>query len=151
MQGFKARRLKIIEKGLDNYTGLFGDVDFVDGVSSDLVGWQEAHRLGANVQIVDADNLDYQIGPVAEYERNLNTPADAHVVKAVDGGVIQPNGEIKLAVQRFSPEELENLASEKGLHGIRELARAHGKTGRSIQDCIEVILEAQGDTPIREE
>jgi hypothetical protein len=48
-------------------------------------------------------------------------------------------------VQRYTREELEALADKGGLPAVREIARMWTRTGRSIQECIEAVLEAQGD------
>lgn len=146
MDAYKPRRLRITEPGLDNYNGLFGMVEFVEGVSVHQVGWQEAARLGANVRVVDYDEPERQVGPVSDYERIKHTTADAPMVKAMDTGIFV-DGEIKSATQRFTRAELEDIADKQGLAGVRAIANAVGRTGRSIAQCVDAVLEAQGDNP----
>ena len=47
-------KIRILDKGFANLTGLFGNVEFVDGVSVEEVSKAEAARLGTIISIEDA-------------------------------------------------------------------------------------------------
>lgn len=142
MSIYIARRIRLTEPAFVNYTGPFGPVNFTDGLSDDKVEWQEASRLAANVRCEDADMPGYQLGEVAEGERHRLRKADAPVIRAMEVAEKTDTG-LRLASQQFTREELAKIADEKGLAGVRDIARAWGKTGRSIEECIAAILNAQ--------
>ena len=142
MDAYKSRRLRIVDKSLENYTGLLGTVEFEHGVSVDLVPWIEAGRLGAIVHIEDADQEDYQVSESAEIERSQDLAADDIRVTDFDRSH-QLDGETKLALDHYTREQLEAIADKEGLAGVRELARQRGGTGRSILECIESVLKNQ--------
>jgi hypothetical protein len=145
---YKPRRLKILDPGLSDYTGSFGSVEFVHGTSVGEVSWREGVALGSITQIVDADDLTYQINPAADHDRMRETTSDDPVVQAFGKTVVNPEGELKsAAMQKFTREELEKIADEKGLAGVRNIANAVGRTGRSIVQCIDNILDEQGNDP----
>lgn len=138
----KARRLKIIEPGLEAYTGPIGGYDFVDGISEHAVGWQEANRIGAAMRVEDADEEGYQISPAVHMFRIRDLPADSAEVLA-DGKNIEIDGETVPISQRFTRDELENIADKKGLPGLREIAARWEVGARSINDLIDRIVESQ--------
>lgn len=144
MDNFKARRLRILDAGLANYTGDFGLVNFENGVSTHEVNWIEAGSLAAIVHIEDADLPGYQLGGAAELERDRGRLADAPEVSA-SARVEEVDGKTRMVAEHFSRKELEQIADHKGLAGVRDIARAWKRTGRSIQECVDAILDAQGD------
>lgn len=138
---FKPRRLKIVEPGWEGYSDMFGLVLFKDGVSVEPVGWREASLIGGLVRIEDANEADFQINSGAEYNRVKDRTTDSPVVSAVDRGTHV----VDEAHARYTRKQLEELADEKGLAGVREVARLWGRTGRSINECIDAVLTAQNE------
>ena len=144
MEAYKPRRLRIMDPGLDNYTGPIGPIDFVDGVSVDAIDWIEAGRLGANLHVEDADREGHQINEAAEILRSRELNADDDRVVKFNQS-FQLDGETKIGIEHLSREELEAIADKDGLAGVRELARKWGGTGRSINECIEAVLRGQAN------
>ena len=64
---FRPRRLRIVERGWETYTGSFGTVEFVEAVSVDPVPWLEQQRLGGLIHMVSAETEEdaAQVGPSA--------------------------------------------------------------------------------------
>jgi hypothetical protein len=142
---FRPRRIRIIESGWEGFTGDFGVTAFVAGVSVDLVPWIEQQRLGGLLRIesAESDEIEAQLGPSAELVRGRALAADDERVAAVNTGVAGVNGEMRLAIERFTREDLEDIADRKGINGLRDVAKAWGVKGRSIAELIHEILEAQ--------
>ena len=140
---YKPRRLRIVEPGFESVTDRIGLVDFVDGVSTQPVNYQEASIIGANFRTEDADESGYQISPAATMDRFQHTTIEDDVVRAFGAGEhVNLNG--GAVMERFTLTELEAIADRNGLSGVRDIARAWGETGRSIKECIDAILTAQG-------
>jgi len=139
---YSPRRLRIMQPGMEGYNGPFGLVDFTDGVSDFPVGWQEAARLGALVTIEDYAEPNFQVSPAAEMMRNLDRTAEDPLVKRLQAGE-HVNAEGAAVIERHTAESLEEIADKQGLSGVREIARRWSRTGRSIKECIDAVLEAQ--------
>ena len=148
-QFYKSRRLRLNEGGFRNYTGHIGLVEFVDGVSVSLVGWRETALVGSLMAVEDADIPGYQVGPAADALRSedMSSDTDAAYLETVDRG-LHVNAEGSPTDARYTREELEAIADKEGLAGVRELARRWGRTGRSVRDCLDAILDAQGANPV---
>lgn len=144
MEAYKPRRLRIIDSNLATYTGPIGLTEFIDGVTTEPVDWIEAARIGATIHVEDADIPGYQVNEAAENRRCRDMPADAERVAAFDKA-FQIEGDIKLGIDHYTRAELEEIADKQGLAGVRELARAAGGTGRSILECINVVLSMQAE------
>lgn len=143
MEDMKPRRLRIIEKGLADYTGPIGAHTFVNGVSEYPIGWHEANRIGSAMQVEDADEPGYRVSPAEQLSRMRNTPSDDPSVQAV-GKSVSVNGEVRQAAELYSRDDLEKIADERGLAGLRDIATPLGIQARSIHDMIKRIVEVQG-------
>ena len=141
---YKPRRLRMMDKGAENITSRLGMVDFVDGVSTAPVTYLEAMVLGGIYHLEDADEPGYQISPASQMLRGSDFgPENSDVVAF--GNCEHVNVDGSPVIQRYTAEELEGVADKEGLAGVREIARAWGQTGRSIKECIDAVLLAQGD------
>lgn len=147
---FAPRRVRIVEKGWENFTGQYGTHDFKDGVSVDHLTWRDTLRLGSIIKMVDADDGKHGLGASDAYLRfrDIN-PSNPDVVKFQTGEALKVNP--NTLRKDWTREELEAVADKDGLNGVRDIARHWGKTGRSIVECINAILEAQKpETPVVE-
>lgn len=148
---FTPRRARLVDKGWESYTGYFGTAEFVEGVSVERLTWQEQHRIGSVVKLVDADDADFHMNPAASYDRSRALNADDKLVRDFQTGEAlktNPN----LLIDTFTQEQLQEIADKEGLNGVREIARQRGKTGRSIKECIDAIIAAQEEAnPKKEE
>lgn len=153
MNPFRPRRLRVIESGWDGYSGYVGTVLFERGVSVDLVSFREQQILGGilRVESMDEGEEGTQLGPAAELVRSRDIDADHERVAATAQGVpVGEHGEVRLAVERYTREELEEIADRRGISGLRDIAAPYGVKGRSITELINEILQAQnaGDPPL---
>lgn len=144
---FRSRLVKITEPGWTNYTGVFGNIEFANGISTLPVAWLEQQRLGAIVRMESCEEGEgsVQLGPSAEILRTRAMNSDHDRVKGVDK-VVVINGEAKLTAANFSREELEEIADKEGLAGLRKIGTPLGAKGRSINELIAEILERQGNS-----
>ena len=142
MEHMKPRRLRLVGRGMHNYNGDIGGIAFEEGVSVHPVGWLDAQRIGSVMLVEDADIPGYQVNPAAEMQRIRGTPATDPQVQAV-GKAVVVNGEITQIASRYTLAELEVIADEKGLQGLRDIGAQWGIGARSIRDLINRILSAQ--------
>jgi hypothetical protein len=142
MSNMKPRKLKIVEPGLERYTGPIGSYNFVDGLSEHPVGYMEAQRIGAAMRVEDADEEGFQVSPAANMYRVRDVPADDPEVLAF-GKTVEVDGKAVAINERFTREQLEGIADKKGLAGLREIATRWSASARSINDMIDRIIEAQ--------
>lgn len=166
-------KIRIAEKGWETYTGPLGDIEFVNGVSGDHVSQREANRLGAilRVEEIDKDGADQgQVSQNADYQKATKfsapdverfprqTELDKATAEAkVEASAATPEGDNGAAVQSDQPtheapaepakvwtrEELETVADQNGIKGLREIATPMGVISSSIGTMIDKILEAQ--------
>lgn len=138
-------KIRLASPQFANFTGLFGGVNFVKGVSDYPVSPLDKRRLGAIIRIEDAED-GRQVGaavdsrvrdtkapqiPDRKSEKNIN-------LKPSDEVVIDPD-----APKKYSREELEAVADDKGLDGLREIAEPLDVKHTSVMGLIHKILEAQ--------
>lgn len=150
MKHYQPRRIRIVQKGMEGYTGSIGPHNFTNGVSDRPIGHFEVMRISGNIPVVDARETDETalLSPTTETVRVRTISADDPQVAAfADGSALKVNP--NLAADRLSLEQLEEIASKEGLSGVREIARKWGKTGRSIRECIEAVLAAQAEDDAR--
>ena len=131
-------KLKIIETGWAGFTGNFGGVEFVDGVSEEVTSLQ-AQRLANLVQIETLEGknpsssqiaLDSACVPMSESMPSANIVGDM-------------GGEATAAGAKYTREQLEQIADAKGIEGIRAIAEKMNLKGKSIAGLIESILAQQ--------
>jgi hypothetical protein len=146
---FRPRRLRIVEAGWEGYTGLVGPVEFVNAISVDPVSAREQAVIGGIIRIesIDEGEEGTQVGPSAELVRSRDIDADHERVAATEQGIpVGNHGEMRLAVERYTREELEDIADRRGINGLRDIADPIGAKGRSINEVINSILKAQAST-----
>lgn len=149
MNPFRPRRVRIVEPGWEGYNGFLGMTPFAEGLSVDLVPFHQQQILGSIVRIESADDGEEsrQLGPSAELVRSRDIAFDHERVAATDQGVpVGDHGEMRLAVERYTRGELEDIADRRGIAGLREIGDAYVVKGRAIGELIDAILEAQVKT-----
>lgn len=143
MDVFQPRRIRIVEKNMQTYTGPIGGVSFVNGVSTVRVDYPTAQRIGACLGIVDADsNSTDLITPAAASLRDRNITLDNKDVQAFNNGTAFSPERFE-SIVFHTPEELDAIASKGGLPAILALAQKWGRKGRSIPACIAAIIQEQ--------
>lgn len=136
------KTLKFIQDGWESYTGTYMGVEFVDGVSVEPVDSRTANRMGCIVSLetVEADGSDGKNPSAAQALIDNNT----QVMVSQD----KPQGEPeKPAVKIYTRLELEAIASDKGMPGLREIAEPLNIRANSINKLIESLLGFYGVAP----
>lgn len=151
-------KIKIIEEGYGAFTGFFGTVEFIDGVSVDVTK-QEARLMSAVIRVVDADT-GKEIGALADFANNQETTVNVATLPTLEelekSGQVQPKAEeaVKKETPAFSKEDLEAIADKGGISALRKVADQFDVRGTSINKLITGILLAQGlaiEVPSEEE
>lgn len=147
------KRIKIIEAGWDNYTAELCGVQFENGVSVTAVPSYQADRVGGIIKVVTFDEKGE-----GEVVGQANRMVGGVTISApVVEGMRQPTPEEIEAERRevaakaksrpasvfYTREALEEIADQKGLKGLREIAAPWNVRDRSIPSLITEILAAQ--------
>lgn len=142
-------KIKLKQKGFESYTGQMGVVFFKDGVSINDVSKMDAMRMGSvmSIEVVDSDET-MNAGEVVR--QNMHTTADE--IKSIEAPVEVPREQVKpvegvkfTSDKLYSQELLEKVADEKGIAGLREIAKKFGIRGNSVPAIISAVLKAQGE------
>lgn len=139
-------KLKLVEPGYENMTGLFGVVEFKDGVSVGDVSERDAVRISASVRTVWEDGT--QANPAARLLEMADTgaPQQEQLARGNDDAAPEQTATVEQSETAqtgpaYSVEELEALADEKGIKGIRAIADPLGIKGTSVADLIRKIVD----------
>lgn len=162
-------KLRLTGGSFANYTGQMGVVYFENGLSVHDVHPNDAIRIAGSIGAEWENGSPANVGDL--YTQNMNTPAPSveqmggmEALLAVVGvpnadvamenstnvahaqlGVKQEEAALAEApAEKYTAESLAQLADEKGIVGLREVAKSFGVTGNSIAVLIERILEKQG-------
>ncbi|MDP9155286.1 MAG: PhoH family protein [Pseudomonadota bacterium] len=106
-------KIRLLQPGWETMTGNFGGVEFVDGLSVGDVTAREAQRISNTV--------------VCELEDGTN-PSSTQAVLESYSRPMEVAGEAPAAPKpaRYSEAELEAIAGEKGIKGLREIGDVLG-------------------------
>lgn len=164
-------KVRIVSPGWQNFTGSMGfRAMFKDGVSVDDLDRRAIARIGASLQIVDAETGE-QVGPAATAAalRLDNVPtieplvqqADVDAQAAIDAERLAKEAEERAAADAealkaaqakaaeealtvvYSRQELEAIGANDGIEGLRAIAKPLGVKGRGISELVGEILAAQ--------
>lgn len=140
-------KLRLTQAGFENYTGQMGVVQFKDGLSESDVLPIDAIRIAAAIGAEWEDGSAANVGDM--YLNNMHTPAYVGMAeKPVEEVVVEAKTEQTETTAKpaaaFTQEELAQIADEKGIAGLREVADPLGVKGTSIVGLMEAIMKAQG-------
>lgn len=146
--------VKIAQKGWETFSGYLEGVKFEDGISLESISLHTAERLGCSMKIVDAETdepvsssnrilqaRDQSVAPgrltmtMAEYKASLETeeaPAPTEEPEPAPEPVKKPS---------YTREQLEAIADNGGITGLREFAKDFNVNGRSIPGIIDALME----------
>jgi hypothetical protein len=151
--------LKIVSNGWQGFNGQLNIITFKDGVSTEPVPPRVADRIAASVRVVQCDaegnegeesvNVGIQHRLISEAASrapvakplSLQTEADKKMEARLDAARSLTAPIDKL----FTRVDLEKLADEQGIKGLRDVGKAWEITGRSIPEVIDKILAAQAE------
>lgn len=129
-------KLKITERGWAGFTGQLGEVDFEDGISTEVTETQ-ARRLANIIQIETLDGRN----PSAS--QNVLDSQAIEMKQGMDHVAVQST--VAATQRSFTKEELEKIAEERGIGGLRAIAEPLGIVGRSINILINAIIAQQAN------
>jgi hypothetical protein len=149
--------LKIVSKGWQGYTGQLNIISFKDGVSTEPVPPRIADRIAASVQVVQCDEKGKAAKkPVAvgvQHRLISETAARAIITTSLQTqSEADKSLEAKLDAARsltapvetlFTRVDLEKIADDTGMKGLRDIGDKWKVKGRGIPELIEKILKAQ--------
>lgn len=133
------KKLRLIGKGFESYTGHIGVVEFVNGLSVGTPHQMDVHRLTCTIGARWDDGSPSSVGEGYEAMRNVGAPTDSEV-KAQAAKVAEKTYE----GQRYTEAELAAIADARGIAGLREIAETVGVKGKSIKDLMDSILKIAG-------
>lgn len=152
--------VKINQPGWELYNGPLLGVEFANGVSTDHVSRTAALALGAFIPVVEIEADGTEIGPIsptldllqgagisAEVVVPMKTDAEVEAEKAqLVGETPEFAAEMDAlakSVKVYTEEELQAIASEKGINGLRPIGSELNVKNTSINGLIREILTAQ--------
>lgn len=148
-------RLKLSGSRWAGFTGHLGTVDFKDGISVDPVSDRIADRLSAAMPMVLIDEKGREVGEAGVVPRLLRESAhrQAEVRASLDRQTEAERKaeDLQIALQEaksptdsfYSQEQLQAIADEKGIKGLRLVAEPWNVKGKAIPALIEQILASQ--------
>lgn len=155
-------KLKLIGKQFVNFTGQLGSINWVNGVSETDVDPIEANRIASIVGAKFLDGSDasecdkiISIKNMESPYRQQSRPLTVEEIKELEKeknkrplDFIKPKEAKAEApkVKIYTKEELEKIADEKGISGLRDIAVQFGVTSNSISSLIYKILDRQERT-----
>ena len=147
----KSKQMRLIQSGYEKYTGPIGAYEFVDGLSVELIPENARDRLATAFQFVeiDEDGEEQLAGSpakilrdkMATIEPSQPLPRQTEEEKRIED-VSRLLGDMRVFPLR-SKKNLEMIADEMGIAGVRLAADPWNVRSKSIPDLINLILEVQ--------
>lgn len=130
-------KIKLTGAGYEGYTGHFGVVEFVDGVSVEDVSDIEAQRLAS---IVPIETLEGRNPSPAQVILDTYSQPLEHATLQTS----QESGVSDAPAVGYTAEELAAIADKGGIKALRAIGEPLGLRGNSITDLMGKILAAAG-------
>lgn len=149
-------KLKITQKGFENYSGQMGAILFKDGISVYDVNENAAYRLSAlfgvewdtGEAVKITRNAATMSAPIGRETFIVATDGKPEEVRGNDGRTTYVKTDLSDApikiTRRYTVAELEAIADKQGIKGLREIAGPMGIKGTSINALIEDIMKVAG-------
>lgn len=144
-------KIRLVGNGYEALTGMFGDVEFKDGVSVHPVSPAQA-RFYASITTVENAEDGSELGDNAAFQAALNMeavtvnlPTLAELQAQGQAAEVGQAPEVPVAQEAVAHtrESLEAVADKGGIAGLRAIAEPLGVKGTSITKLIKGILKAQ--------
>lgn len=154
-------RIRIVEPGFEGYTGLIHRFNFTDGVSDELLHRVDIDRLSTALRfetVVEEDAPEGVAPQPVGIAHRLTWDRDRQA-EVIEPSQVQTEEE-KLTEEmvalekamaetappkRYTDEELQRIADEKGMAGIRAIAEPLGLKDRRLVDLMAQIAEKQDE------
>lgn len=134
-------RIKIIEKGFAGYTGKLGSIDFEDAIS-EPISLREANQLAAimRIEVIEGDEMKLEQNA---RRANMDTPAP-NVTSEKARPEDLPSAKKPEPKLLYTREQLEAIADDTGIKGLRQIADKHNISARAIPDLIDKLIQIKG-------
>lgn len=127
-------KIKLVQPGWETFSDYLGYTLFKDGTSVEEVSPAEAARLASIVSIETLDGKNPS--PAQKILDNWSAPMAVATTQTADTAAAP-------AVHKsWTASELEAIADEKGIKGLREIGDALGVKGTGIADLVAKIVDA---------
>lgn len=150
-------KLKLTGKQFVNFTGQLGGIMWEKGVSLQDVSEVDANRIASCVGAKFLDGSDAsecdKIISMKDMEspyRQQSRPLTIEEIRKLNSeqnkrplDFVKEKKAVKQERKVYTKEELELIADEKGIGGLREIAAQYGVTSNSITSLIFKILDRQ--------
>lgn len=135
-------KLRIVEPGWEGFTGNFGGVEFVDGLSVDSdVSAREAGRVASTIRIETEDGKNPSVSQLILDMAAM--PMSQDMVRDANTGSFNSDAPPAPDRKRYTQDELMLIADTKGINGLREIGAEYDVRDTSIVKLIDKILIAQ--------
>lgn len=131
-------KIKITQPGWEGFTGYFGPVEFKDGLSTYDVSKSEAQLVAALVATETEEGTDPSVAQQIIDMQGVPAPVET---------VVSVEDTQKQDIQRYTAEELAEIADKQGIKGLRAIGDQLGVKGNSIAELISKILAIAGKQP----
>ncbi len=142
-------KIRLIDDGYTQFTGLFGTVEFKDGVSVGEVAARDARQLAAvlGVAVVGGDT---DLSASAEFQAAKDVPASTTnlptLAELIERGEIEveaaPTKQEVTVPPVYTREDLEKIADKGGIAALRAIGDPLGARANSIANLIVAIMKA---------
>lgn len=143
-------KVKITEPGWERYSEYLNGVKFENGESTEDLNQMQVDRIASTMRVKVIDGVPENQRLVAENKRQAEVKetlkrAEIEELEAERKRDAEKKAEEvkKVAGQVFTREQLEEIADDHGINGLREVGDRLGVKARSIGGMIDAILKAQ--------
>lgn len=145
------KRLRIVQKGYEKYSGPIGAYEFKDGVSVEALPRMNRDRLAVAFQFVEIneDGSEQPSGVTHRLveERDLRKPVEAKLIRQTEEeraaeqvALVEKKRPVRVI---YTDEQVHEIMSSKGIAGLREIAQPWGVKHRSAKVLMQMILDEQ--------
>lgn len=146
-------KIKFATPEMANFTGMFGAIEFADGVSVNEVTMADVnlYRAITTIEVLGEDFVPEksydEIKNIAAVSYTLPTNADEQRMAALAAPVEAVAEQADFSGVVYTQADLEAIADKDGIAGVREIAEKMNIRGTSISKLIAAILATQPAAP----
>lgn len=147
-------KIRLTNRKYTNFTGVYANVEFKDGVSIYPVAADTANRIAAMIGAVNAETGETALIAGAHFSERMSrtrTIRDAKS-KAKEGEAVNVSEGIDRSPKTpkssdlsdldwsFTEEQLGKIMDDSGIKGLREFSKPYGVNGKGAEDIIGALI-----------
>lgn len=145
------KRLRIVAKGFENYTGNLGVYPFVDGESVEAIPRQQRDRIAATIRCVEiGENGQENFAGISE-RLVADSATRAPVKTPLKRQSVESKVEEEVSIARgdeepraiYTEDQLDEIIESGGIAALRKIADIWNVKNRSIPTLRQMILDEQ--------